>query len=329
MADAKEATTALLPRLRPTATTAPSFRLEVETGPSRGSKLEVRVDAPGRLLIGKSEGCALQLAAADVSRRHLSLEIVGDSLRVEDLASRNGTFVDGVRIEAALLRGGETIRVGSVELTVHVGEAAVPVLPSVDRFGTMLGASTEMRRLYPLCEKLARARLPVLIEGETGTGKEVLAEAIHEQGPRSKSPFIVFDCTTVAPSLLESELFGHERGAFTGAIAAKPGVFELADGGTLLIDEIGDLPLELQPKLLRALERSEIRRIGARQSQRFDVRVLSRRRAATSSARSARGVFATTSIIGWRSVASSCLRSGDVRAISPCSWVNSAAPTAR
>ena len=132
-----------------------------------------------------------------------------------------------------------------------------------------------MRRLYPLCERLAASDVPVVIEGETGTGKEVLAEAIHETGPRARGPFVVFDCTAVPPNLVEAELFGHERGAFTGAVAARKGVFEQAHGGTLLIDEIGDLDLALQPKLLRAIERSEIRRIGGTSFQRIDLRVLS------------------------------------------------------
>jgi DNA-binding NtrC family response regulator len=131
-----------------------------------------------------------------------------------------------------------------------------------------------MRRLYPLCERLAASNVPVIIEGETGTGKEALAEALHEAGPRASAPFVVFDCTTVAANLVESELFGHERGAFTGASAARKGMFELAEGGTLLIDEIGDLDLSLQAKLLRAVERSEIRRVGGSKAIHCDVRVL-------------------------------------------------------
>jgi transcriptional regulator with GAF, ATPase, and Fis domain len=131
-----------------------------------------------------------------------------------------------------------------------------------------------MRRLYPLCERLARAGVPLLIEGETGTGKEALAESLHEASPRADGPFVVFDCTAVAPNLVEAELFGHERGAFTGAVAQRRGVFEQAQGGTLLIDEIGDLDLALQPKLLRAIERSEIRRIGGDRVVKVDVRVL-------------------------------------------------------
>jgi two-component system, NtrC family, response regulator HydG len=141
-------------------------------------------------------------------------------------------------------------------------------------FGTVAGASREMRRLYPLCERIANTLVPVVIEGETGTGKEVLAESLHATGPRAAGPFIVFDCTAVPSSLLESELFGHERGAFTGAVSQRKGVFEQADGGTLFIDEIGDLELSLQPKLLRALERSEVRRVGGDRWIRVDVRIV-------------------------------------------------------
>jgi DNA-binding NtrC family response regulator len=131
-----------------------------------------------------------------------------------------------------------------------------------------------MRRLYPLCEKLAAADVPVVIEGETGTGKEVLAESLHEQGPRARGPFMVFDCTAVSPTLVEAELFGHERGAFTGAHAARKGILEEANGGTLFIDEIGDLDLSLQPKLLRAIQRGEFRRVGSDRWTQIDVRIL-------------------------------------------------------
>jgi DNA-binding NtrC family response regulator len=145
---------------------------------------------------------------------------------------------------------------------------------SASGFGRVIGSSPAMRRLYPLLERLAQSSVPVVIEGETGTGKEVLAESLHAAGPRSSQPFVVFDCTAVAPNLVEAALFGHERGAFTGAIAAKRGVFEEAHGGTLLIDEIGDLELSLQASLLRALECSEVRRIGGSGFTRVDVRVL-------------------------------------------------------
>jgi len=147
-------------------------------------------------------------------------------------------------------------------------------LSAAAHFGRMLGSSVAMRRLYPLCERLADSNVPLIVEGETGTGKEVLAESLHDQGPRAREPFTVFDCTAVPPNLVEAALFGHERGAFTGATGLRQGVFEQAHGGTLLIDEIGDLELELQAKLLRAIERSEIRRIGGKQWIRVDVRII-------------------------------------------------------
>ncbi|HEY0705242.1 MAG TPA: sigma 54-interacting transcriptional regulator [Polyangia bacterium] len=131
-----------------------------------------------------------------------------------------------------------------------------------------------MQRLYPLCRRVAETDVPVLIEGETGTGKEIMARSIHQESGRRHRPFVVFDCTTVSPKLMESALFGHQRGAFTGAIADAKGVFELADGGTLFIDEIGELPTKLQPKLLRALDRSEVQRIGASRWAKVDVRVI-------------------------------------------------------
>jgi DNA-binding NtrC family response regulator len=147
-------------------------------------------------------------------------------------------------------------------------------LATATGFGRVIGASTEMRRLYPVCERLAQSDVPVVIEGETGTGKEVLAEALHEQGLRAGKPFVVFDCTAVPSNLVEAELFGHERGAFTGAVGARPGLLALANGGTLFIDEIGDLELSLQPKLLRVIERQEVRSIGSNRVLRVDVRII-------------------------------------------------------
>jgi DNA-binding NtrC family response regulator len=184
--------------------------------------------------------------------------------------------VGGVRVLAFLARGGEEITLGDTTLVVE-RVSARPEASKVSArtsFGRMVGSSAAMRALYATCERLAQTDVTVLIEGETGTGKEVLAESLHEAGPRASKPFVVFDCTAVAPSLLESELFGHERGAFTGASTARPGLFEQADGGTLLIDEIGDLEPALQPKLLRAIERSEVRRVGGRSLVKFDVRVI-------------------------------------------------------
>ena len=241
-----------------------------------GETLTVNGASPGRVLVGKSDACALRLADPEVSRRHAALELVGKRLRITDLGSTNGTWVDGVAINDAWLRGGESLRLGATRVSVqYQPDGDNPEVPFATGFGRVLGESRAMRRLYPLCDKLARSSVGVIIEGETGTGKEVLAEAIHEQGDRAEGPFVVFDCTAVPANLLESELFGHERGAFTGAIATRRGVFEQANGGTLLIDEIGDLDLALQPKLLRVIERGEVRRVGGDRALSVDVRVLS------------------------------------------------------
>ena len=245
-------------------------------GPDAGMTFRLDPDAPTRILLGTSPVCQIRLTDPMVSRRHASFEPAAARFRLRDLESTNGTFVDGVGSNDVYVRGGEIVRCGSTAMRLDV-ETAKPSAASVPltatSFGLLQGASLAMRRLYPLCAKLARTRVPVIIEGETGTGKEVLAESLHEVGSPGK-PFVVFDCTTVSSSLVESELFGHERGAFTGAASARAGVFEEADGGTLLIDEIGDLDLPLQAKLLRVIDRGELRRVGGQKTIKVDVRVL-------------------------------------------------------
>jgi DNA-binding NtrC family response regulator len=256
-----------------------SFVVRVVEGLDTGRELRIDGGEPSRLLVGKGPTADWKLVDPAVSRRHLALEIDRGRLRVTDLGSTNGTRLDGAEVLDAYARGGETVRIGSTSLRVErVAPAETPAATTTTgtaaRFARLIGASAAMRKLYPLCERLASSQVPVIIEGDTGTGKEALAEALHEAGPRAAAPFVVFDCTTVAANLVESELFGHERGAFTGATAARKGMFELAEGGTLLIDEIGDLDLSLQAKLLRAVERSEIRRVGGSRPVRCDVRLL-------------------------------------------------------
>jgi transcriptional regulator with GAF, ATPase, and Fis domain len=261
--------------IAPGTTASARFSLVVIEGPNKGLSFDIDVARQGPVLVGQSSACTVQLSDRQASRRHAAFDLADRQLRVSDLGSTNGTLVNGVSIVEALLHGGERVRIG--QTTLRVDRAPTPsivvVSPSA-RFGRLVGSSVEMRRLYPLFERLAAGTLPVVIEGETGTGKELLAESLHELGARAPGPFVVFDCTAVAPTLVESELFGHERGAFTGAVGTRRGVFEQAHGGTLLIDEIGDLPLALQPKLLRVLERSEVRRVGGERSLQVDVRVL-------------------------------------------------------
>lgn len=254
---------------------AVSFALQVIEGPDQGQAFTIEPSLPSRVLVGQSPACSFRLNDRQVSRRHLACELEGELLRVSDMESTNGSWVNGIRVNDVLLGGGETIQLGTTRIEVkRLGDATAVPLTAATNFGRLVGGSAAMRKLYPMCKKLAVADVPVVIEGETGTGKEVLAESLHEASLRARGPFVVFDCTAVPPNLVESALFGHERGAFTGATEARKGVFEEADGGTLLIDEIGDLEIELQAKLLRALERSEVCRIGSNKWIRVDVRII-------------------------------------------------------
>jgi len=272
---AGDATTILTSRSESRGEAVATYVVRVVEGPDSGSSLVVDGSRPGRVLVGKGLACDLRLGDAEVSRRHCAFEATPSGLRVTDLGSTNGTWQGRTQILDAYLSGGETLRIGATTLAIDLagGPQAVSLSEAM-RFGRIVGASSEMRRLYPLCDRLAQSDVPVVIEGETGTGKELLAEAIHEEGPRAGGPFAVFDCTSVPPTLVESTLFGHEKGAFTSAVSARRGVFEVAHGGTLLIDEIGDLEPSLQPKLLRVLERGEVQRVGSDKWVPFDVRVL-------------------------------------------------------
>jgi two-component system, NtrC family, response regulator HydG len=260
---------------RPERAPEATFSVTVAEGPEQGARLILTGDEPSAVFLGQSAACVLRLSDRQVSRRHLALSVDGARVRITDLQSTNGTTVNGVALLDGYLVGGETIRLGATVLRIERrAELPAPVPAGEPGFGRVLGTSLEMRRLYPLARRLAQSLVPVVIEGETGTGKEVLAEALHEQGPRAAGPYVVFDCTTVAANLIEAELFGHERGAFTGAVGARKGVFEQAHGGTLFLDEIGDLDISLQAKLLRAIERSEIRRVGGDKTRSVDVRIL-------------------------------------------------------
>ncbi len=251
------------------------FAVEVTEGPDRGLLLAFDSTRPTSLLIGQGQACDLRLSDHQVSRRHAALDFTDRGLRVTDLGSTNGTLVGGLRVAEAYLVGGETLQVGQSTVKVLGAPASgKPELSTAQGFGRMIGESPEMRRIYPLCERLARSDVAIVIEGETGTGKEVLAEALHEASRRCAGPFVVFDCTAIAPSLLESVLFGHEKGSFTGAVSQRIGIFEQAHGGTLFIDEIGELDALLQPKLLRAIERGEVQRIGSSRWERVDVRIV-------------------------------------------------------
>jgi len=268
-----EQSTFLLARFDPTGSAA-CFTLSVVHGPDEGTQWQLDASRPSRSLVGVGPACDVRLTDRTVSRRHAALELEDDRLRISDLGSKNGSFVDGTRIVEAFVVGGETLQIGATRFLVTRNAPTSVALPEQSSFGRMLGVSTEMRRLYALCARLAQLEVPLIIEGETGTGKELLAECLHEASPRAGGPFVIFDCTTVPPNIMESELFGHERGAFTGASATRKGLFEQADGGTLFIDEIGDLDIALQAKLLRAIERYEIRPVGSNTMRRVSVRII-------------------------------------------------------
>jgi len=248
------------------------IRLEIAGGPD-GCRVR-ELDSP-QVVVGGGDECDVVLRDRAVSRRHLLLRVDRRGLRVTDLGSRNGTSLDGLPVLDAYARPDSAIVIGRTAIHLCLLDDYVELpLSTRERFGCLLGASVAMRRLFAMLERLAATDATVLIEGETGTGKELIAEALHDQGPRAGGPFVVFDCSSVTASLMESELFGHVRGAFTGAVGDRVGALEAADGGTLFLDEIGELPLELQPKLLRALERREVRRVGSHERRQVDVRVV-------------------------------------------------------
>jgi two-component system response regulator HydG len=247
---------------RPTA----SFRLVCTEGPEKGKSFPLPATAAGRILVGFSSACTIKLTDPLVSRRHAALEVQGPSLHVHDLGSKNGTFANEVAIVEALLWGGETLRLGGTTFRVDIDDEVVTAPVSEEhRFGRVVGASMEMRRLYPFLEQLAKSTLPVLIEGETGTGKELLAESLHEASPRASGPFVVFDGAQMPAGAIEPTLFGDE---------ARPGIFEQADNGTLLLDEVGELDAQVQRKLLRVLERAEVQRVGSNTPRKVDVRIM-------------------------------------------------------
>src|SRR5262245_17536051 len=259
-------------RASPNPSQAPSdLTLLVLTGVASGQSVPV----DRKIRVGKAPDNDLVLPDDTVSRHHCEVERRSEGVFVKDLGSTNGTRIAGSKITEAVAPPGAILRFGEVEVVVRAALKRADVLPSAEpRFGPAIGESLAMRTVFGMLERIAPTDGTVLLEGETGTGKDVLARAIHIKSPRAKHPFVVVDCGAVSYSLIESELFGHERGAFTGAVATRQGAFELADKGTLFLDEIGELPLDVQPKLLRVLETKEFRRVGGNQTLRSDVRVL-------------------------------------------------------
>jgi len=248
-------------------------RLVVIDGPNRGGALAlVRANAT----IGRHPTNDLVLSDALVSSVHLEVSRRAEGrVFVKDAGSTNGSWIGDQRVIEMELAPGATVRVGDTILRVETDEhAALVPSTSATRFEGLIGSTPEMRELFAVLERVAGKALSVLVQGDTGTGKEEVARALHARSARSQGPFAVLDATTIPATLAESVLFGHERGAFTGADARYQGAFERATGGTLFIDEVGELPMSLQPKLLRVLERRELVRVGGKELVPVDVRVV-------------------------------------------------------
>ena len=251
--------------------TVQTIEVSVTDGPDEGTALVTDTEV---LSVGSAQGNELMLTDPTVSRYHVELQLSDEGIVVRDHASTNGTFVGSLRVHDAVLPLGTSLRIGRSTLRVGAGKRVdIELLPD-DRLGHLLGRSDSMRRLMMQVRKVARTEAPTLIVGDSGTGKELIASAIHELGPRAKGPFVTVDCGAMSPNLVASELFGHERGAFTGADRQHIGAFERAHGGTIFLDEIGELPPELQPNLLGALERKRFRRVGGRADIDVDVRIV-------------------------------------------------------
>lgn len=251
----------------------PPIRLiRIEVVEPAGGPASGEFDPTEGISIGKAAGNAIVLTDATVSRYHLEIEEAGGELLLRDLGSSNGTWIGNVRIVEASIRPGTEILVGNTRLRIEDGAQH----SNEDDAGLegLVAESPVMRRLFARARRAAATDVPVLLRGETGTGKEVIAQSIHRLSTRAKEPFETVDCASLPPTLIGSELFGHEKGSFTGAHRKHVGAFERARGGTIFLDEIGELPLALQPMLLGVLERRRFRSLGAAQPTEADVRII-------------------------------------------------------
>jgi DNA-binding NtrC family response regulator len=239
-----------------------------------GGEPLLSVPIVGTVVVGTHADAGIALKDSTVSRYHVEFTARPDGVRVRDLESKNGTWLGATRVTEVIVEDKATITVGKTRLLVSMIEADLGTPAEQASFGPAIGAARSMKQLFGILEKVSGSDSTVLLLGETGTGKEVLARAIHQKSKRANRPFIVFDCGAVAPTLIESELFGHVRGSFTGAVSDRNGAFLEADGGTIFLDEIGELPIDLQPKLLRVLEAGTVRRVGEDKHRRIDVRVV-------------------------------------------------------
>jgi DNA-binding NtrC family response regulator len=226
------------------------------------------------ITVGAHASCDLVLDDPKVSRRHAELAIVPEGIRIKDLSSTNGSWYQGTKIGEIVVPGGATVKFGETQVRLAAGDTPSLAPSDADHFGAMAGKSMAMRELFAVLEMASPSEATVLMEGESGTGKELAARAIHDASPRAKGPFVVVDCGAIAESLVDSHLFGHMRGAFTGADRDRKGAFVEASGGTLFLDELGELPLASQAKLLRVLEAQTVQPIGSDRPITVDTRII-------------------------------------------------------
>jgi DNA-binding NtrC family response regulator len=256
------------------ATVASRNRVQVRRGRIRVAGSDWVEIGPDPIVIGRNAACALMIDDGKVSAVHLELVATELGVRVRDMGSRNGTFVAGVRIGDVYLQHATKLKIGDTELEFEAAEREHIAISAAPQFGPLVAQSAGMRAIFDRLAKIAPTDLTVLINGETGTGKELVAQALHEESARKKKPFVVVDCGSIPPTLAEATLFGHERGAFTGAVDKRLSPFVEADGGTIFLDELGELPVDVQPKLLRALAERRIKSVGGSTYREVDVRVL-------------------------------------------------------
>jgi DNA-binding NtrC family response regulator len=248
------------------------YTLRVVEGPDKGLS---RTFERRLVYVGTGPDNHLVLTDPTVSRTHARIQFDPAGYKIADEGSKNGVIVSGMRVTGAYLPAEARITLGQTTLVFSLGTEEVELsIARESRFGRLLGQSVEMREIFAMLKRVVPTDATVLIEGESGTGKELVAEALHQFGARRARPFVVFDCSAVPRELMESELFGHVRGAFTGAVRDRIGAMEEAHGGTLFLDEVGELPPDLQPKLLRALEKQEIKPVGGNRRIQLDLRIV-------------------------------------------------------
>lgn len=270
MAEKSPALTTVFTDQRATARRLRKSRLVVIDGPDKGGVLEI---TRGSVTIGRTPANDLIVSDKAISGCHFEIVTAERGHILRDLGSTNGTYYQDCRVKEIFLKPGVVFRAGTSRFQFLTLEGSVNIpLSDKDRFGDLIGASVPMREVFATLERVAPSDLTVLVSGETGTGKELVARAIHQYSRRASKPYVTQDCSAIPKDLIESTLFGHEKGSFTGAVGQHRGCFEQANTGTIFLDEIGELDLTLQPKLLRVLETKEIKRVGGDRTLKVDVR---------------------------------------------------------